>query len=144
MKKHIWITITIVFTLFIWMQSILPGEISSEQSSFITQGLDRLLGFIHIHIEEETLHVIVRKLAHFTEYFILAWLWYHVLDNHKFLVLIYVLVTALIDESIQLIHIDRHASLVDVLIDFSGGLLMVLLLKIYDLLYNRYVFEKNR
>ena len=144
MKKNIWITITIVFTLLIWMQSILPGEISSEQSSFITQGLDSLLGFIHIHIEEETLHVIVRKLAHFTEYFILAWLWYHVLDNHKFLVLIYVLVTALIDESIQLIHIDRHASLVDVLIDFSGGLLMVLLLKIYDLLYNRYVFEKNR
>lgn len=144
MKKNIWITITIVFTLFIWMQSILPGEISSEQSNFITQGLGRLFACIHIHIEEETLHVIVRKLAHFTEFFILAFLWYKTLDKKVLIVLICVLITALIDESLQFIHIDRSASLIDVGIDFFGGVFMICFLKIYDLLYNRLVFEKNR
>ena len=106
---------------FIWGNSLLPGELSGALSDW----LGRLLGMGGDMPQEGT--GLLRKLAHFTEFaclgFLLTWLaklkgerGFHLVA----LALLGGLLTACIDESIQLITPDRGSSLVDVSIDTSG------------------------
>ena len=106
---------------FIWGNSLLPGELSGALSDW----LGRLLGMGGDMPQEGT--GLLRKLAHFTEFaclgFLLTWLaklkgerGFHLVA----LALLGGLLTACIDESIQLITPDRGSSLVDVWIDTSG------------------------
>ncbi len=143
MKKNIWLYVSIIFTLIIWIQSLLPGSLSSQQSGFIvTVGLN-ILNSVHISIDENIFHTFIRKLAHFTEFFILAFLWMKTLNKKYLKVVVFVVMIAIIDETLQLIHNDRASQMTDVLIDVSGSLFMLFMYKIYDLLYNRNVFVKK-
>ena len=106
---------------FIWGNSLLPGELSGALSDW----LGRLLGMGGDMPQEGT--GLLRKLAHFTEFaclgFLLTWLAKLKGERgfHLFaLALLGGLLTACIDESIQLITPDRGSSLVDVWIDTSG------------------------
>jgi len=143
MKKNIWLYVSIICTLFIWIQSLLPGSVSSQQSGLIvTFGL-KILNILHININENVFHTVIRKLAHFTEFFILAFLWMKTLNKKYMKVFIIVLMVAMIDETLQFIHVDRSSAITDVLIDVLGSLFMLFMYKIYDLLYNRNVFVKK-
>lgn len=105
---------------FIWGHSLMPGEISSDESGFITNLLHELL-----HISEEGLEGYVRKSAHFIEFLILGVL--VSADSRLLLKRIFTplsivvgLLVPMIDETIQLFVLGRSGSLLDVWLDFSG------------------------
>lgn len=116
----------IIWTLFIFTQSLLPGEVSSNQSGFIVDVLHPFVIKLGIIIDVDTFSFMIRKLAHFTEYFILGVLLFltyqHRFQTKKRYTIIFLqgLITASIDETIQLFTPNRSGELRDVLIDISG------------------------
>jgi len=129
-----------------WMQSFFSGEISSAESGFFVRIAVDVLNIFNITIESDALHHIIRKMAHFMEFFILGLLWLafvlsqEKLEN-KYIVLmsIAVVVTAATDEIIQLFSIDRGPSITDFFIDITGGLIVLVVYMLFKLLYNRNV-----
>lgn len=126
-KKNIRWSLLIVWMAFIFYMSHQPGEVSSEQSRvvvliFETLGLDlnSYLGDLATFL--------VRKTAHFTEYFILFVLAYRVARLYfdkkraKLYMIIFVFMYACSDEYHQSFIPDRGPSFKDVLIDTSGGI----------------------
>jgi VanZ family protein len=71
----------------------------------------------------ETLHLLIRKLAHFTEYAVLFWLLARKpMRDRPVQALLICAMLALMDEGHQLFVPSRTASLLDVGLDFSGAL----------------------
>lgn len=115
--------ISILITLFIWMNSLLPASVSSAQSGFIVGIADNLLSCVGIHLDVDTLHIIIRKFAHFFEFFILgiSLTIYMIKEEKNIYHVIWIgLFVALIDESIQFFINGRAASIFDVMLDFIG------------------------
>ena len=112
----------------IWGNSLLNGSQSSQVSGGI---LEILMELLHIPARfKGTLHVLIRKLAHLTEFACLSALisWYLRRVNTKkvYQILLAVLLSmavALVDETIQLYTPDRGPSLTDVWIDTLGAVL---------------------
>ena len=134
-KLKILYIVTVCWLLFIWTHSMIPAEISSEESQFVG-GLIR--PFLELFIGSGAVtDFIVRKLAHFTEYAILGMLLSSIAlvrferpdFYHLSYCLLIVLAAAVIDESIQLITPGRSSQVTDVLIDTSGGLTGIILLR---------------
>ena len=73
-KKLIYLSLTLLWMIFIFCMSAQVASDSSEQSMFISEPSPELLIFAE---------VIVRKAAHFTEYFILAGLVFATLKEFK-------------------------------------------------------------
>lgn len=114
----------ILMTLFIWMNSMLEAGVSAEHSGFITRGLNNFLVKMNIHIQYDRLSFLVRKTAHFGEFYFLGILWgiYIIITNKKLLyIVVLVFLTACIDESIQLFSQGRAFQVTDILIDTLGG-----------------------
>lgn len=133
--------IFIALTLgFIWGNSLLSKESSGKGSSrvykFILPILDLFFGKGNIT------HAVFRKLIHFIEFFILALefsILFILLKGVKIKNLLYVLpiclVTACLDESLQILS-SRGARVLDVLIDFSGSVFCCLIFLIIMLIAN--------
>lgn len=139
-KKNavIFTVITLAITVFIFVNSLQNGEESAKQSDFFVKIITPILSFFGIDADIHTIGVIVRKAAHFTEYFVLcacASVVFHTKDNKKWLFIppIYCLAVAFTDEFVmQMITEGRAPQITDVLIDFSGalvGFLVVMLVK---------------
>ena len=118
------LTVVIIITLaVIWGHSLLGREASSEESSFVMALLTPLLEII-VGKGNVTEHL-VRKLAHFCEFFILGielQLFFSLLKSRKsafLLALSHGLFTALADETIQIFS-GRGPMIQDVWLDFSG------------------------
>lgn len=143
MKKHLPIVLVLLTTLFIWTNSLLPGSISSSQSGFITNLIYPIFKNI---MSIDKLTVIIRKFAHFTEYAILGiTLAYFYLSRSKqnkylLLALLQGVITAVIDESIQLLVPNRAGLLTDVLIDTSGVIFGIILW----ITINKILFKTNK
>jgi VanZ family protein len=120
--------------LVLWMGFIFfasTGEFSAGNTSRI---IGPLLRWLFPDIREDQLvlaHFITRKVAHFVEYAILAWLAARafttssqsILRRHWFLIsLVLVLIYSLSDEYHQSFVPSRTGSVYDSLIDISGGL----------------------
>lgn len=135
----------IAWMLLIFFMSNQPGEVSTKQSdlvimifSLIGVDLNSYLGSIATFI--------VRKAAHFTEYFILYCLSIRVLKQYieikkaRVYCLFIVLGYAITDEIHQYFVPGRAMALRDVLIDFSGG--------VFGYLFNHLIYnfknKKNR
>ena len=80
----------------------------------------------------ESLHLVVRKAGHVTEYFVLGMLAYRMFHfreesgvRAKAATILFVLVAAMVDEGHQLLTASRTGSLVDVGYDLCGGVLAV-------------------
>ncbi len=127
--------------LFIWGNSLMPGEISGAISGWVKDVLTKLLFFLPEGSESG--HGLLRKLAHFTEFACLgalfAWL-YAMLKKQVWLAFFSGVAVAALDETIQRFVPDRGPSVFDVLIDASGVLLGmgILLLCMYG-----YTKKKN-
>ena len=128
-----WILL-IAWMLLIFLMSNQPAHISNQQSnSFIN-----MLAFFGIDLNSKLgslASFVVRKTAHFTEYFILYWLAFEVLKNYieikkaRIYSLFVVLGYATTDEIHQYFIPGRQASPIDVGIDTCGvitGILIVL------------------
>lgn len=134
MKKYILLILITVVTLFIWINSLLPGSVSSSQSNFIVNMIYPLFEKV---VSVELFTTIIRKLAHFTEYFILGvvlTLFYIKtirVKKYYLIVIIHGLLTAIIDETIQTFTPNRAGLFTDVLIDLSGvifGLIFIMII----------------
>lgn len=134
--KRVWLLLSIGMVCIIWGNSILPGSISSEQSSLISVPLTHFLNrLFSTSIEVETISMLVRKLAHFGQFFILGVLlsitiYQYGLSLRKTYVLTNFIgfAVALFDECIQIITPDRGPSFFDVFIDVLGLIVASLLI----------------
>ena len=121
--------------LFIWSRSLVPGAASSHESLRVVNLVAPLLQAAGI-TSLDTMQFVVRKLGHFTEYFVLGALTQlpptpHTKRQRWFQVALLCTVPAL-DETLQLFVPLREGALRDVGIDIAGaacGLLVVLLVQ---------------
>nr|MBP3258908.1 VanZ family protein [Bacilli bacterium] len=122
--KKLSVILVIIWMIVIFMFSSYNGNISSMQSDGIVVMLARL---IHYTGDIDILRVIVRKMAHFTEYLILGILvinackYNSIKDMIKLSILICILY-ACTDEIHQLFIQGRGGRIFDVLIDTLGSL----------------------
>ena len=118
--KIIFPVLTAAMIIFIWAHSFMSADLSSEESGFVTEIIKNIF-----HITGDNTEGIVRKCAHFSEYAILGILIAAdgILYLSRPITLISVfsgLLTAHIDETIQLFTPGRSGEILDVWIDFSG------------------------
>ena len=69
MKNKVWLTLFVLWALFIFSNSMLPAIESSNISSGLSYKIYELL---NINIDFELFHTFIRKCAHFIEYAILG------------------------------------------------------------------------
>ena len=130
-KSRILIIITVLFMIFIFVQSALPGPISGAESGVIVDILYRLT-----RADRAILTIIVRKGAHFTEYLILGFL--AALDINsintdkqaglplfKRIIIAWIIATlyAVTDEIHQAFVPERACAFTDVCIDSAGAII---------------------
>jgi VanZ family protein len=123
LKKHVFLILAVLWTLVIFAFSLQSGDESIVSSNII---LDLLAMILPILKDPDYLNIavlIIRKTAHFTEYFILAYFYTKASSEtkqDKIILLGYLI--PIIDEGIQLFSPGRASSPVDMLIDMSGYL----------------------
>lgn len=123
-SKLIFWLLFIAVTIFIFANSAKPAIESSEQSGFYSEILLKYFGAFFEN--ESTAVVLVRKAAHFTEFFAQSFFLSAALFSPEYRKrIIYVLFTGLLtactDEFIQLFFDGRGSQVSDVFIDFSGA-----------------------
>lgn len=130
MRKKISFFLIIFCLGFIWVNSLLPAELSGAMSGFVTQ----ILG----DPSEGTglAEGVIRKFAHGLEYALLGTFMtvyaYEAIVKRLPILGFSGLMAAVIDETIQLFSAGRSAQIGDVWIDFGGfaaGAALVLLIK---------------
>ena len=124
--------------IFIWGNSMLPGEVSGAFSDWVKSLLARLFAG---DPSEPSGGGLLRKLAHFTEFaalgMCLAWL-HGMLGIGKLRPFLWGVLAASVDETIQRFVPDRGPSVKDVCIDSAGVLTGIILLWI-----GHHCFEKR-
>ena len=130
MKRKLLIAIIAIVVAIIWIQSILPSEISSQESGWFTEHIVKpameRLGL------EAISELVVRKLAHMTEYCLLGLLVTMLWKKKPVLSFQLCFLVAFIDESIQLLS-NRGSEVLDIWIDISGAILGIGLSLIIDI-----------
>ena len=124
----------IIWMIFIFFMSNTNGNDSSSQSNFFA---NIILQFINI--DKETLTFLIRKVAHMSEYAILALFTYYALIKIAFNKRIIFQITFLIsflyacsDEFHQLFISGRSGQFTDIIIDSTGCLIMLLFLYLWQ------------
>ena len=130
-----------VILAFIWGNSLLPGETSGALSAWVKDMLARLFGW-EFADQDPAGHGLLRKIAHFTEFFALGldlcWLMHMLWDRKRNAVLCALgcgFLAACTDETIQRFVPGRGPAWTDVGIDTLGvilgigSLLLILLIK---------------
>jgi VanZ family protein len=137
MRNKILTVLLILLLIYIWGHSCMPTDASRNESSAVLELLRPLLGCI-VGPENVTLHL-VRKLAHFTEFFCLGVvlaLRFPFRRNPQLLAGGSALLTGFLDETIQIFS-GRGPAIADVWLDFAGAALAILLLAILRRLLRR-------
>ncbi len=122
--KKISIILVIIWMILIFIFSNMNGTLSSMQSDGIVTEIANIFNYSG---NLDILSIIVRKLAHFTEYLVLGILvlnackYNNVKDMLKLSILICILY-ALGDEIHQLFITNRDGNIIDVCIDILGSL----------------------
>ena len=110
------LTATVLWLWFIFSRSAKPAPASQEESAVILELLRHLVPTISLQT--------VRKLAHFTEFFILGGLLYldwRLLGRGQLLLpLAAGLIAAAADETLQIFVPGRSGEVRDVMLDFAG------------------------
>ena len=133
MKKLKYFIPAIIWMIFIFIMSHTNGNESSNQSNFIVK-----IALEFININHETLSFMIRKIAHMSEYAILLLFIYYGLYKtitYKYQLLISLLITfiyACSDEFHQLFIPGRSGQFIDILIDTSGALIMLLIIYLWQ------------
>lgn len=129
--------VTIAWIIFIFHNSMFSGPQSGAQSQGV---LDFLIGIIKpLKMPFYLSDHLIRKTAHFIEYFVLGdlmtlTLWFHVHSFRKSIHLeaFLLLFIPVLDEFIQTFQIGRTSSAADILLDFSGAITgMALLILVF-------------
>ena len=143
-RMRLCLTLLICNLLFIWGNSLLPGEISGMISDCVKTFLEAVLP--SSGQEDTSGGVLVRKLAHFTEFaalgMLLSWL-FAMLKKKRHYPFLFGTAAACIDETIQLFVPDRGPSIRDVCIDSCGVLTGMVLFSIGHTWYCKHYLEDN-
>lgn len=121
MKKRINILLVIIWMILIFIMSSFNSTESSNQSNFIVNIILDIFNITNIKL----LSLIIRKLAHFTEYFILGILIYNLIHSYNkkiYIAIIICVLYAISDEIHQLFVSGRSCQLLDILIDSIGSI----------------------
>ena len=126
-RRLVFLILSIIMTLIIWINSMLPADLSSAQSGFVVNLVQGVFSWFNVEIELDQLSLLIRKLAHFTEFMILAILWLFTIHEHQNLMsksILYLMMIAvpiaIIDETIQLFSEGRAFAVLDIGIDTLG------------------------
>ena len=118
----------LAFTDFIFYNSSLPATVSDETSYFFVDLVAWINAFLDKPVPLPVMNHYIRKTAHFTEYFVQSLLLCNAFQtdradhkNSRGCILFLSLLTAVLDEYIQLFSPGRSGQVTDILLDFSGG-----------------------
>ena len=127
-RLRLCVSLLICNLIFIWGNSLLPGEISGAFSDWVKAVLARILP---MGPDDGTCGGLLRKAAHFTEFAalgaLLAWL-HGMLDKGRVRPFLWGVLAAAADEIIQCFVPDRGPGIKDVCIDSAGVLTGIILL----------------
>ena len=134
--------------VFIWGNSLLPGEISGAFSDWVKSLVAPLFGWDK---DASGGGGLLRKIAHFTEFACLGvwlrWLW-GMLEAKRLKAVLYPFATAIavacIDETIQIFVPLRGPGIKDVLIDTAGALTGITILTLTHWLKTKKLEESKR
>lgn len=129
-KKRISILLVIIWMILIFTMSSFSSTESNNQSNFIIDIIANIFNINNI----DNLNLIIRKLAHFTEYFILGVLVYNMTYNYNkktFIAIIICVLYAISDEFHQMIVPGRSCQLLDITIDSSGSITGIYIIKTF-------------
>ncbi|MDD4085254.1 MAG: VanZ family protein [Acidaminococcaceae bacterium] len=133
MKKLVYLFLSIAMLAFIFGNSLLDAGGSREGSLFVTALVQRVSDWLGFAVTPGRLHVLTRKGAHFAEYalqgifLVKAFAAFGVRRKVSLpYILLAGLLTAVIDENIQLYSAGRSGEVADIMLDFSGTLLGIL------------------
>lgn len=141
-KRWLWLVV-FVYIGFIFSNSLQAGESSGNLSAEIAMFL---MNTFHITLDFNAFHHFIRKLAHFSEYFVLGLLVTKAVHtsclfpNRPLNLLVFWILTPSIDETIQYFVPGRTAAITDVLLDMSGFFSAFLLLY---LLFHRSITDRQ-
>lgn len=125
----------ILWTAFIWNNSIPKQEVSNEQSQYVTEIVEPVLEAVQVPTQSH--HHFVRKSAHLIEFSVLGILWAVLFrGRHLQWPLLGCLLTAMADEGIQALT-GRGNQWSDVGLDFFGSAAAILAVSVVFFLWNR-------
>lgn len=128
-KNKISLLLVILWMIFIFVMSSFDANSSSNQSNFI---VDIITSIINIK-DIELLSLIIRKLAHFIEYFILGILVINFITRYDKKIIIAILlciIYATSDEIHQIFVPGRSCQITDIMIDSLGSIMGIYLYKL--------------
>ena len=136
-RKYLW-GLVILYLMFIFGNSLQTGEVSGSLSRRIAEAVVQLFKSFKIVVSDfDLLHLMIRKLVHFTEFLVLGFLvqWVNsrqpLMADKKHVFFLFLL-AGFTDEFLQLFVDGRAGMLMDSLIDSSGYVLswgIVMLMK---------------
>ena len=126
-KKRVFAVLAVLMTAFIFYNSAQPAVESAKSSGFITGKLLEILTRFGVSLNFDILEVIIRKMAHITEFFVQSIFIANSFSGKYRKRIVYVLffglLTACCDEYIQLFFEGRGGLISDIFIDFGGAAL---------------------
>lgn len=118
--KRGWLVALVLWVLFIWGNSLVPGDASSEESGLILELLSPLIRALGV-ADMDAAHTFIRKCGHFSEYLVLALLTWKVFGREALAAAVVIgIAVPCIDETIQRFVPGRCGVIGDVLIDCAG------------------------
>lgn len=135
MKKYInyklLIVITIMVIIFIFSHD--SGSISTIKSNILVDGFYNIFNF---NINRRLVTKLIRKSAHISLYALLGFsVSNYLIDFNKKIYInsiLFILIYSISDEVHQLFIPNRSGSIIDILIDLIGGIIGIILWRIYE------------
>ena len=131
MKKQLSIILVLIWMIIIFIMSSFNAEDSANQSNFIVNIISNIFNIENVKL----LSLIIRKLAHFTEYLILGTLVINMFTKNNakktyLLSILLCIIYAISDEIHQIFVPGRACQLKDILIDSVGSITGIYLFKL--------------
>lgn len=133
MKKSLSILLVLLWLFVVYGMSSFDADISQSQSNIVVNLINELFNISDIDTIN-TISFIVRKIAHFCEYFILGILMYNMFHNFNkktYIAIILCILCAICDELYQSLIPGRSTKLLDIIIDSSGSTIGVYALYLF-------------
>ena len=135
LKKIVYLIVTILVVMFIFYNSIQNGESSSNASTTVLNFINNIINSIGLNFKLEG--YFIRKLAHFVEFFTLGvflMLTFEAFTNKIFSIIgfpmFFAIFIPVIDEYIQIYSDGRTSSVKDVLLDFFGAMIGIIIVSL--------------
>jgi len=143
-RQKLFLILTISSTLFIFSNSLQTAESSSSESGIFVNFLNNILSFLNINASRDFLTFLIRKSAHVVEFMLQSvFLCGFFLNCRKKFreylmhIMFSGIITACIDEALQLTSPGRSGQISDVFVDFSGTLIGILIIMLVLYFYKR-------